>query len=74
MILYTKTICPKCMYVKSEIERLGVQVETKNVDNDSEAKELVLNKGFMAAPILQVENEWFADVNEIVAQLEKHAQ
>lgn len=74
MILYTKTICPKCMYVKSEIERLGLQVEIKNVDEDAEAKQLVLDKGFMAAPILQVGEEWFSDVSEIISQLEEHSK
>lgn len=74
MILYTKTICPKCMLVKSEIERLGLEVEFKNTDNDPEARELVLEKGFMAAPILQVDEEWFATVPEILTQLEQQAQ
>lgn len=74
MIIYTKTICPKCMYVKSEIERLGLQVEIKNVDEDAEAKQLVLDKGFMAAPILQIGEEWFSDVSEIISQLEEHSK
>jgi len=73
IILYTKTICPKCMLVKSEIERLGVEVETKNIDHDAEAKQLVIDKGFMAAPILQVGDEWYSDVSEIINQLEQHA-
>lgn len=62
------------MFVKSEIERLGVEVTITNVDQDEVAKQTVLDKGFMAAPILQVGEDWFADVGEIIAQLEQHAQ
>ena len=74
MILYTKTVCPKCMLVKSEMARLGLELEIKNMDHDEEARQLVLDKGFMAAPILQVGDDWYSDVSEIINQLEKHAQ
>lgn len=70
MKLYTKNVCPKCMYVKSEIERLGVDVEIINIDKDEKAKELVLETGFMAAPLLEHNGFWYADVPQILTVLE----
>lgn len=68
--LYTKNVCPKCMYVKSEIERLGVDVEIINIDKVPEAKELVIETGFMAVPLLECNGFWYADVPQILTVLE----
>ena len=66
MKLYTKTICPKCLWVKSELEAANLQVEVINIDRDEDAKKAVLDAGFMAVPVLEVNGEWFAEAHSIL--------
>ena len=35
---YSKTICPKCLEVKSELLRSGLEAEIANIDYDAAAK------------------------------------
>ena len=37
MKLYTKTICPKCLWVKSELSQVGLEAELINIDHDQQA-------------------------------------
>lgn len=73
MKLYTKTICPKCLWVKSELQAANLNVETINIDHDDSGKEAVINAGFMTVPVLEVNGEWFADTASIIVQIEKMA-
>lgn len=66
MKLYTKTICPKCLWVKSELEVANLQVEVVNIDHDESAKQAVVDAGFMAVPVLEVNGEWFAETHVIM--------
>ena len=70
MKLYTKTICPKCLWVKSELQQAGLEVEVINIDHDEQAKETILNAGFLTVPVLEVEGQFIGDVKEIVSQIE----
>ncbi|UZN00624.1 glutaredoxin [Lysinibacillus sp. MHQ-1] len=46
MKLYTKTICPKCLWVKSELQRAGLEAEIVNIDHDEQAKQTIIDAGF----------------------------
>jgi len=46
MKLYTKTICPKCLWVKSELQRVGIEAEIVNIDHDEKAKQTIIDAGF----------------------------
>lgn len=74
MKLYTKTICPKCLWVKSELQQAGLEVEVINIDHDEQAKETIVNAGFLTVPVLEVEDRFIGDVQEIVSQIELIAQ
>lgn len=75
MKLYTKTICPKCLWVKSELMQAGFDsVEMINIDHNEQAKEKIMNAGFMSVPILEVEGELIHDVQAIVSRIEMLAQ
>lgn len=74
MKLYTKTICPKCLWVKSELQQAGLEVEVINIDHDEQAKETILNAGFLTVPVLEVDGQFIGDVKEIVSQIELIAQ
>ena len=69
MKLYTKTICPKCLWVKSELEAANLQVEVVNIDHDERAKQIVVDAGFMAVPVLEVNGEWFAETHSIMDRI-----
>ena len=74
MKLYTKTVCPKCIHVKSEMARLGVEVEVVNIDHDAAAREKLIEAGIMAAPVLEVNGAFHVTPGEIIAVLEEAAQ
>lgn len=74
MKLFTKTICPKCMWVKSELQRAGIEVEVVNIEHDEQAKQTILNAGFLSVPILEDNGQLIGDVQEIVSHIELIAQ
>lgn len=74
MKLYTKTICPKCMWVKSELQRAGLEVEVINIDHDEQAKDKIVSAGFLSVPILEDNGQLIGDVQEIVSHIELIAQ
>ncbi|MFY3791322.1 glutaredoxin family protein [Ureibacillus sp. MALMAid1270] len=74
MKLYTKTICPKCMWVKSELQQAGLEVEVINIDHNEEAKQKILNEGFLSVPVLEIDGELIGDVKEIISKIELVAQ
>jgi len=71
MKLYTRTVCPKCMWIKSELKRAGLEAEVINVDHDAEAYERLVAAGAMSVPVLEVDGEFIFDTNEMVKQLER---
>lgn len=76
MILYTKTVCPKCMLVKSELNMAGLegQYEIINIDKDEQAKEKIINAGFMSVPILEIDGEMIHDLAKITATIDAMTQ
>lgn len=74
MKLYTRTVCPKCMLIKSELNVAGLegQYEMINIDHDDQAKEKIVSAGFMSVPILEVGGKLihdFAEMNEFISEL-----
>ena len=77
MKLYTRTVCPKCMLIKSELNVAGLegQYEMINIDQDDRAKEKIVSAGFMSVPILEVGDKLihdFAEMNEFISELVAH--
>lgn len=71
MKLYTKTVCPKCMWIKSEIARSGLAVEIINIDHDEAARERLLEAGVMSLPVMETGGEFIFDTNEMVKLMEQ---
>lgn len=69
MKLYTKTICPKCLWVKSELDAANLNVEVINIDHDEAAKQTVLNAGFLSVPVLEIDGEWYAETTSIMNRI-----
>ncbi len=74
MKLYTKTICPKCLWVKSELQRAGLEAEIVNIDHDEQAKQTIMEAGFLSVPVLEYKETLIGDVKEIVSQIELISQ
>ncbi|KUF32547.1 MULTISPECIES: glutaredoxin family protein [Lysinibacillus] len=70
MKLYTKTICPKCLWVKSELQRAGLEAEIVNIDHDEQAKQTIIDAGFLSVPVLEMNNTFIGDVKDIVSHIE----
>lgn len=74
MKLYTKTICPKCLWVKSELQNAGLEADIINIDHDEQAKQKIIEAGFLSVPVLEVEGKLIGDVKEVISQIELIAQ
>jgi len=69
MILYTKTVCPKCMLIKSTLDATGLECDVVNIDENEEAKDLIVSKGFMSVPIIEVDGEFHGEIHQIQAKI-----
>lgn len=58
------------MLVKAELTRAGLNPEILNIDQDENAKEALLSAGFLAVPVLQIDNEWLHDVPAMLEKVE----
>ncbi|WP_338452666.1 glutaredoxin [Niallia oryzisoli] len=74
MKLYTKTICPKCLWVKSEIQQAGLEADIINIDQDEQARQKIIDAGFLSVPVLEFEGKLIGDVKEVISQIELIAQ
>lgn len=69
MKLYTKTVCPRCLWIKSEAQRSGAEVEILNIDHDPAARERLLNAGIRSVPVLEADGHFIVEAEEMVARL-----
>ncbi len=74
MKLYTKTVCPKCLWVKSELQQAGLEAEIINIDHDEQAKQTIMEAGFLSVPVLEYNGKFYGDVQEVISQIELIAQ
>jgi glutaredoxin 2 len=77
LALYHYDACPYCYVVRSEIERLGVDVELRNIHLDSRHRtDLVAARGRATVPVLRItsanEDRWMPESRDIVQWLRKH--
>lgn len=74
MNIYTKTVCPKCMLLKSMLDSQGVGFTTINIDNDEEGKSKLVEQGIMAVPALEIEGVFYTEIsemNKIISELQQ---
>ncbi|MBO9605252.1 MAG: glutaredoxin [Paenibacillaceae bacterium] len=71
MKLYTKTVCPKCMWIKSEIARTDLAIEIINIDHDEAARERLIEVGMLSLPVMEADGEFIHDPNEMMKRVEQ---
>ena len=67
---YTGNYCPYCMRVKKELERLDLEYETVNADDDGRATVMELS-GQRAIPIMTIGDEVLVDSTYIIRELRR---
>lgn len=71
MKLYTKTVCPKCMWIKSEVQRSGMEADIVNIDHDEEVRERLIKAGVMSVPVLEVDGRFILDPEEMMKEMDR---
>jgi len=69
MKLYTRTVCPKCIWIKSEARRSGKEVEIVNIDHDEAARERLISAGIKTVPALEADGEFWTSTEEMLERL-----
>lgn len=67
MKLYTKTVCPKCMLMKFELNKLGLEgkYQIVNIEENEQAKQKLLSEGFLSVPVFEMDGVLMNDVASI---------
>ncbi len=68
--LYTGNYCPYCRRVKKELERLELDYESVNADDDGR-QEVIELSGQRAIPIMTIEDEVLVDSTHIIRELRR---
>ncbi|MFP3918979.1 glutaredoxin domain-containing protein [Lysinibacillus telephonicus] len=67
MKLYTKTICPKCMLMKFELNKAGFEgdYEIINIEQNEQAKNKLVEAGILSVPVLEINGRLIQDITEM---------
>ena len=58
--VYSKPNCVQCTATKNYLDKKGIEYNTVDITQDSAALDLILDKGFKAAPVVNAGEEWWA--------------
>lgn len=67
LTIYSKTICPKCIYVKRELNSKGIEFNEINLDHDEKSLEMLQSNNLQGLPVLKIENELVNDTSKIMS-------
>lgn len=68
--LYTGSYCPYCRRVKQELDRLGLDYEPVNADEDGR-QEVIRLSGQRAIPVLTIGEDVLVDSSTIIRELRR---
>lgn len=81
LALYMTSICPYCVYVKSAISALGLDVEIRNIHEEQHFNELIAARNQATVPVLRIsypdenkEESWLPESMDIVNYLKELKQ
>jgi len=61
--VYTKPSCVQCEATKRMMDKLKIKYSTVDISADAEAFDLVISKGFKAAPVVITDNDSWSGFN-----------
>lgn len=60
LTIYSKNNCIKCKQAKAFLETTTVDFREINIDNDKTSFDLIVEKGFQALPVFELNGEFFS--------------
>jgi len=75
LALYHKTLCPFCVRVRWAMQRLGIDIELRNISSDPQHREdLIAGGGQQMVPCLRIEHpggrtQWMYESADIIDYL-----
>lgn len=75
LALYHFDTCPFCLYVRREIDRLGIDIELRDIYGDPQhRRDLVAARGRSTVPVLRITDadgdRWMPESRDIVRWLQ----
>jgi glutaredoxin-like protein NrdH len=61
--VYTKPNCVQCEATKRLLDKLVIEYNTVDITQDIGAYDMLIDKGFRAAPVVNAGDEWWAGFN-----------
>ena len=55
--VYSKTNCPHCVNAKRYLENLNINYREVNIEQDSQAREFILNQGHRSVPQIYIDQQ-----------------
>lgn len=63
IVVYTKPSCVQCEATKRLLTKLELDYDTVDITQDATALEMIIAKGFQAAPVVNAGDEWWSGFN-----------
>jgi glutaredoxin-like protein NrdH len=61
--VYTKPNCVQCDATKRTMDKLGIKYDTVDITVDLEAYDMIVSKGFQAAPVVITDDDAWSGFN-----------
>ena len=61
--VYTKPNCVQCDATKRTMDKLGIEYATVDITVDTEAYDMIISKGFQAAPVVITDTDAWSGFN-----------
>ena len=61
--VYTKPNCVQCDATKRTMDKLGIKYSTVDITVDTEAYDMIISKGFQAAPVVITDDDAWSGLN-----------
>lgn len=61
--VYTKPNCVQCDATKRQMDKLGVEYATVDITENLEAYDMIISKGFQAAPVVITDTDAWSGFN-----------
>ncbi len=59
LTVYSKTVCPFCVYAKNYLKKNNIDFEEINIEHDEKAREFITSQGHRTVPQIYLDGELF---------------
>lgn len=64
VIVYSKENCPNCTLTYRDMDILGIEYETVDIEENKEALDKMISMGFRSAPVVEANGEYWSGYNQ----------